>query len=176
MSAPNSTIEKSYRVAIGALAAAASLALLYYGRLFFITVVVAFIIAFLLEPVVRLFMRIRVPRGLASFLACALWLTMLYLAGVGAYLQAQAFLEDAPLYGERLNQIVEGAATRMEAFENNVYKNLVPRRFQDRAPLPAPIAIAVALALMLLATPFTMAGTTRRALVLPNWPPAFRPT
>ncbi|MFM2124653.1 MAG: hypothetical protein RL328_1104 [Acidobacteriota bacterium] len=139
MRAPNSTIEKSYRVAFGALAAGASLALLYYGRLFFITVIVAFIIAFLLEPVVKLFMRIRVPRGLASFLACALWLTMLYLAGVGAFLQIQAFLEDAPLYGERLNQIVEGAATRMESFENNVYKNLVPRRFQDRVPAAVPV-------------------------------------
>jgi predicted PurR-regulated permease PerM len=70
--APSSSTEKSYRFATGALAAGACVALLYYGRVFFITVIVAFIIAFLLEPVVRLFMRMRVPRGLASFLACAL--------------------------------------------------------------------------------------------------------
>jgi predicted PurR-regulated permease PerM len=141
--APSSTIEKSYRLAIGTLAAGASVALLYYGRVFFITVIVAFIIAFLLEPLVGLFMRIKVPRGLASFLACALWLTALYLVGLGIFVQGQAFLADAPRYGERLNQIVEGAAGRVEAFENNVYKNLVPRRFQDRDLLPAPVTPAV---------------------------------
>ena len=141
MYAPSSTTEKSYRVAIGALGAGASVALLYYGRVFFITVIIAFIIAFLLEPLVRLFMRIRIPRGLASFLACALWLTGLYLAGLGVYIQAESFAGDLPVYGERLNQIVEGAAIRVESFQNNVYKNIVPRRFQDRVPVAPPIAV-----------------------------------
>lgn len=138
MYAPSSTSEKSYRFATSALAAGACVALLYYGRVFFITVIVAFIIAFLLEPVVRLFMRMRVPRGLASFLACALWLTSLYLAGLGVYVQAQSFVDDLPVYGERLNQIVEGAAIQVEGFQENVYKNLVPRRFQERVPVAVP--------------------------------------
>ena len=142
MYAPTSVTEKGYRLAIGTLAAGAGVALLYYGRVLFITVIIAFIIAFLLEPVVRIFMRIKIPRGLASFLACSLWLLCLYLAGVGVYIQAKEFLDDAPVYGARINQIVEGAAVRMETFENNVYKNLVPKRFQDRdataTPAPAP--------------------------------------
>jgi predicted PurR-regulated permease PerM len=137
--APTSVTEKGYRLAIGTLAAGAGVALLYYGRVLFITVIIAFIIAFLLEPVVRLFMRIKIPRGLASFLACSLWLLCLYLAGVGVYIQAKDFLDDAPIYGSRLNQIVEGAAVRMETFENNVYKNLVPKRFQDRDPTANPV-------------------------------------
>ncbi|MEO8099921.1 MAG: AI-2E family transporter [Acidobacteriota bacterium] len=127
-------------MAIGALAAGASVALLYYGRVFFITVIIAFIIAFLLEPLVRLFMRIRVPRGVASFLACALWLSCLYLAGLGIFTQAQNFAADLPAYGERINQLVEGAATRAESFERNFYKNLMPRRFQEQALTPAPLA------------------------------------
>ncbi|MEI9814838.1 MAG: AI-2E family transporter [Acidobacteriota bacterium] len=117
----------------------ASVALLYVGRVFFITVIIAFIIAFLLEPVVELFMRMRVPRGLASFLACSMCVLSLYLIASGVYIQAQAFLADAPRYGERLNQLVEGAAVRVENFENNVYKNLVPKRFQDHAITPTPI-------------------------------------
>lgn len=146
MYAPTSAAEKGYRLAIGTLAVGASVALLYYGRVLFITVIIAFIIAFLLEPLVRLFMRIKIPRGLGSFLACSLWLSCLYLVGLGVYIQAQAFLADAPVYGARINQIVEGAAVRMENFENNVYKNLVPKRFQDRdfaqvpATPPAPAA------------------------------------
>lgn len=142
MHAPTSVAEKGYRLAIGTLAAGASVALLYYGRVLFITVIIAFIIAFLLEPIVRLFMRIKIPRGLASFLACALWLLCLYLAGVGVYIQGREFLDDAPIYGARINQIVEGAAARIETFENNVYKNLVPKRFQgpDAIPVPRPAA------------------------------------
>ncbi|MEO5926326.1 MAG: AI-2E family transporter [Bryobacteraceae bacterium] len=138
MYAPSSSAEKGTRFAIGTLAVGATVALLYYGRVFFITVVIAFIIAFLLEPVVGLLMRMRVPRGLASFLACALWLSGLYLAGLGVFIQAQSFAGDIPVYGERLNQIVEGAAVRVEGFQQNVYKNLVPRRFQQQGPV-APV-------------------------------------
>jgi predicted PurR-regulated permease PerM len=127
---------------MGALAAGASVALLYYGRVFFVTVIIAFIIAFLLEPLVLLFMRLRAPRGVASFLACALWLTMLYMAGLGIYIQAQKFAVELPVYGERLNQLVDGAATRAESFQNNIYKTLVPRRFQDQPILPPAAAVA----------------------------------
>jgi len=141
--APSTTSEKSVRFATTALGAGACVALLYYGRVFFITVIIAFIIAFLLEPVVSLFMRMKVPRGLASFLACALWLTSLYLTGLGIYVQGQTFAVDLPAYGERLNQIVEGAAVRVEGFQENVYKNIVPKRFQDRVPVAAPPVAAV---------------------------------
>ena len=42
-------------------------AILYYGRVFFITWLAALTIAFILEPFVALLMRIRFPRSLASF-------------------------------------------------------------------------------------------------------------
>lgn len=138
MYVPSSTAERSYRLALAALAVAATLALLYYGRVFFVTVIIAFIIAFLLEPLVLLLMRIRVPRGLASFLACSLWLVSLYFIGLGVFMQASALMADLPAYGERINLIVENGATRVEAFERNVYRNLVPKRFQDQLPAPAP--------------------------------------
>ena len=57
---------------IGILAAGAAVALLYYGRVFFITVIIATIIAFLLEPMVEFFMKLRFPRGLASFVVCSI--------------------------------------------------------------------------------------------------------
>jgi predicted PurR-regulated permease PerM len=43
---------------------------------------------------------------------------------------------DLPAYGERINTLVEGAATRIEVLERNVYRTLVPRRFQDQVPVP----------------------------------------
>jgi len=44
------------------LAFAASIAVLYYGRVFLITVVIAVIIAFLLDPIVTAFVKLRLPR------------------------------------------------------------------------------------------------------------------
>ncbi len=136
MYAPVSTSERTYRIALGTLGAGACVALLYYGRVFFITVIIAFIIAFLLDPMVRLFMRVRVPRGLASFLVCSLWLLGLYFIGVGLYSQGQSIMEDLPAYGERINDLVEGAATRLESVERNVFQTLIPRRFQDSSLNP----------------------------------------
>src|ERR1700730_5303161 len=44
------TSQKSLQVGVGILAAAAAIALLYYGRVFLITVIIAAMIAFLLDP------------------------------------------------------------------------------------------------------------------------------
>jgi predicted PurR-regulated permease PerM len=134
----STSAERTYRVAITILATAGGVALLYYGQVFFITVIIAFMIAFLLEPGVRLLMKIRMPRGLASFLVCALWLGCLYFAGLGLYIEALAMADDLPAYGARINQIVDSAAIRVEGFETNVYRTLVPRRFQDQDAVPQP--------------------------------------
>lgn len=138
MVSQSTSAEKTYRVAISILAAAGGVALLYYGQVFFITVIIAFMIAFLLEPAVRILMRIHMPRGLASFLVCALWLGCLYFAGLGLYTEVVAMTDDLPAYGARINQIVDSAAVRVEGFEQNVYRTLVPKRFQDQDAVPPP--------------------------------------
>lgn len=138
MVSQSTSAERTYRVAITILATAGSVALLYYGQVFFITVIIAFMIAFLLEPVVRIFMKIRMPRGLASFLVCALWLGCLYFAGLGLYVEGTAMIEDLPAYGARINQLVESAAVRVDGFEKNVYQTLVPRRFQNQEAVSQP--------------------------------------
>ncbi len=132
----STSAERTYRVAVTILATAGSVALLYYGQVFFITIIIAFMIAFLLEPAVRLLMKIRMPRGLASFVVCALWLGCIYLAALGLYTEGLAMADDLPAYGARINQIVDSAAIRVEGFETNVYRTLVPRRFQDQDALP----------------------------------------
>jgi predicted PurR-regulated permease PerM len=83
-------------MALGVLAFAAAVTLFYFGRIFFITVIIASIIAFLLDPVVLLFMRLRLPRGVASFLVCSIALMGLYLAGLGLYTQSLAMVGDLP--------------------------------------------------------------------------------
>ncbi|MFN7651415.1 MAG: hypothetical protein ACK5UT_28330 [Acidobacteriota bacterium] len=52
-------------------------ALLYLGRLLLVTLLVGVFIAFILEPLVQFFMRLRLPRGFASFLVCGLALLVM---------------------------------------------------------------------------------------------------
>jgi len=133
----NTSTQKSLRLGVGILAAAAAIGLLYFGRVFFITVIIAAMIAFLLDPLVVFFMKLRMPRGLASFLVCSIALVVLYLAGLGLYLQSQQIADDLPAYGARINEMVDSVALRMEKIENGIYRSLVPRRLQpqsDAAP------------------------------------------
>jgi predicted PurR-regulated permease PerM len=138
--APSTSSQNSLRVGIGILAAGAAVALLYYGRVFFITIIIATMIAFLLEPMVEFFMKLRFPRGLASFVVCSIALVFLYIAGLGVYTEAMAMMDDLPAYGARINELVDGVSNRMEHFQESVYRTMVPRRFQDDAiePPPAP--------------------------------------
>ena len=70
------------------------IAILYFGRVFFITSLFAMIIAFILEPFVALLMRIRFPRSLASFVVCTIALLFVYVIGMGAYSQVSAIYGD----------------------------------------------------------------------------------
>jgi predicted PurR-regulated permease PerM len=131
--------QRSFRLGLGILATAAAIAMLYFGRVFFITVIIASMIAFLLEPLVGLFMKLRFPRGLASFVVCSMALAGLYLAGLGLYTEALSMVDDLPAYGASLNELVDNAAGRLELFENNIYNTVVPKRFHDGGlPVPAP--------------------------------------
>jgi predicted PurR-regulated permease PerM len=116
---------------VGILALGVVVALLYFGRVFFVTVIIAAIISFLLDPAVLFFMKLKMPRGLASFVVCSLGLMFLYLAGLGIYTEGLAMLNDLPAYGERINALVDGATGRMDNIEKSMYRELMPKRFQE---------------------------------------------
>jgi len=118
--------------------------MLYYGRVFFVTIIIASMIAFLLDPLVVMFMRIRLPRGVASFTVCSIGLIFLYFAGLGLYTETLVIAADLPAYGERINDLVENAAVRVDHFEQSVYRTLVPKRFQETMPPPPEIPAATA--------------------------------
>ncbi len=116
---------------VGILALGVAIALLYYGRVFLVTVIIAAIISFLLDPAVLFFMKLKMPRGLASFVVCSLGLMFLYFAGLGIYTEGLAMLNDLPAYGERINALVDGATGRIDDLEKSMYRTLMPKRFQE---------------------------------------------
>lgn len=111
-------------------------AALYWGRLFFITLVSAVLLAFMLEPLVKFFGRFHIPRGVASFLACSLLLVGLYLAGLGAWSQISVLMEDLPTYSKRINELVDSVASKVEKWEKNATELFVPARLRGE-PQPA---------------------------------------
>jgi predicted PurR-regulated permease PerM len=111
-----------------------AIALLYYGRAFCITLVVSVILAFLLEPFVVLVMRLRIPRGASSFIVCCVALLALYTIGFTIVSQLADFSDDLPYYSRRVNELVDSVADRLQRVEENIYKLVVPKRFQAVEP------------------------------------------
>src|SRR5580692_8008092 len=91
---PKLPVQRQAQAGVTILAVAASVALLYFGRVFFITMVVAITIAFLLDPVVTAFVKLRLPRAVASFIVCSSGLLILYLLGLGLYTQFSGFVDE----------------------------------------------------------------------------------
>jgi predicted PurR-regulated permease PerM len=118
------------------LAIAATVALLYYGRVFFITIVVAITIAFLLDPLVTPFLKLRMPRAVASFIVCTVALLVLYLLGLGVYTQISGLVAELPTFSQRMNELVDNVSTRADEVEKRTFEVLIPKRFQAVAPPP----------------------------------------
>ena len=127
----NSTTEaarEARRLAPLIVAMGVIIAILYFGRVLFITSIVAVTIAFILEPFVGLLMRMHLPRSLASFLVCTVALLLLYVCGLGAYSQLAGLYEDLPTYGQRIGDMVDGVQQRISNLEEQTYRMLVPAR------------------------------------------------
>jgi len=120
---------------------AAIVALLYFGRVFFITIVIAVTIAFLLDPLLPPFLKLRMPRAVAAFIVCTFALLILYLFGLGLYTQVSGFTQELPTFSQRMNQLVDNVAARMDDIEKRTYQVMIPKRFQEQPPpagVPAP--------------------------------------
>ncbi len=138
LSKPLRAAEQEVRTVAGPLVAlGAVIAILYYGRVFFITSLVAVMLAFILEPFVTLLVRIRFPRSLASFVVCAAALSMLYLMGLGAYSQLSGLTEELPKYSQRIGELVEGITEKVEGLEQRTYQLVAPAR-KPQPPPPEP--------------------------------------
>ena len=124
------------QTSVTVLAVAASIALLYFGHIFFITMVIAVIIAFLLDPVVTFFVKLRLPRAVASFIVCSTALLLLYLMGLGLYTELSGFAEELPTYSQRMNDMVDSVATRVDQFEKRTYQVLSPETIPGDSTSP----------------------------------------
>jgi predicted PurR-regulated permease PerM len=130
--APAAPARKLTNTSLTVLALAAVIALLYVGRALCITLVVSIITAFILDPFVVGVMRLRLPRGVASFIVCAVALILLYLIGLGLYTELAGFTDELPIYSQRASDLVDSVSDRLDRMEQNAYKVLLPKRLQEK--------------------------------------------
>jgi predicted PurR-regulated permease PerM len=118
-------------VSVRLIATACVIAMLYFGRAFFVTLISAVIITFILQPFVIGFMSWRLPRSIASFLVCAMFILLVYFAGLGLVTQASGLVDDLPGYGQRIGELIEGAADRLSDVERSM-SQMMPKKLQDQ--------------------------------------------
>lgn len=122
-------------VSIRIIAFAAFSAICYFGATVIITVVLAIMAAYLLDPLVVQLRRLRIPRGLAittSLLVAGLVLGSL----VGLFLErAQDFSQNLPKYSKRIQKVSYDIRKRILAFEKkseDIGKTILPTAPQQK--------------------------------------------
>ena len=104
--------------------------LLYLGRVFFITLISAILLAFILDPIVNRLMRFRIPRSAASFLACTFMLGVIYLLGLGLWTQVVGLWDDLPTYSRQVTKIVDSATQHGSGYGRFINDLLVPNHLR----------------------------------------------
>ncbi len=139
LSNPLRAAEREARnIALPLIALGVVIAILYFGRVVFITSLVAVMLAFILEPFVTLLVRVRFPRSLASFVVCAAGLAVVYLIGLGAYSQFSGLIEEMPKYSQRVGDLVEGVSAKVSGLEQHTYELVMPAHKLPAPPPPDP--------------------------------------
>lgn len=133
---PPQPSQRTLSTATSLIAVAAAILLLYYGRDFFVTLIVSSVLAFILDPAVLLVMKLRIPRAAATAIAIVIALALAYLAAIAAWTQISGLAEDLPSYTERLGDVWNKANDRLDQFEKQTMDALVPKSLRPAPEVP----------------------------------------
>jgi len=126
------TSDRAVSLAISVIALAATVALLYFGKDFFITMIVAAVFAFILDPLVILVMKLRVPRAAATGIVIVVALMLVYLLSLVIWTQLITLSEDLPTYSSRINELVDKANDKLDDFEKKTVDTVVPSSLRQQ--------------------------------------------
>jgi predicted PurR-regulated permease PerM len=120
------TPDKVVSLALSVIAFAAAVALLYFGKDFFITMIISAVFAFILDPLVILVMKLRVPRAAATGIVILVALVAVYLLSVVIWTQLVTLSEDLPTYSSRIAELVDKANDKLDEYEKKSIDLVVP--------------------------------------------------
>jgi predicted PurR-regulated permease PerM len=93
------------------------LAVCYVAKLILITLLVSILLAFMLDPLVSLLERIRIPRAAGGFLAVLVLLAAIYGGSYFLYGRAVSFVHELPKYSQKIRGLVAHVRQQTSDFE-----------------------------------------------------------
>lgn len=128
--------EHMHGYALPVIAAGVLLAILYFGRVVFITSTIAIIIALILEPFVGLLVKLRLPRAISTFVVCLIGILVLYFAGLAGWNQLSNLASDVPAFRDNLSGLISRVSSRIQQAEDTASRLLVPEKKRELPPPP----------------------------------------
>ena len=125
--------QKAAEAGVSLIGLAALIALLYYGRPFFVALIISAMFGFILDPVVELVMQLRLPRPAAAAVVILVAVLAVYVFGLVLWRQLAHLSEDLPAYSTRMNELYDKASDSVEGLTHNMAEGLVPRRMRGQA-------------------------------------------
>ena len=110
-------------VSLKLLAVALTLTFLYFAASVLITLLLAILLAYFLDPVVEFLERMRMPRTLASMITVLLLIGVLGAVGYGLYSRTSDFAANWPKYSGTLRKAVNSVETKLNGIERQVSEN-----------------------------------------------------
>src|ERR1700730_10454016 len=107
-------------VSLKLLAVALTLTFLYFAASVLITLLLAILLAYFLDPVVEFLERMRMPRTLASMITVLLLIGVLGAVGYGLYSRTSDFAANWPKYSGTLRKAVNSVETKLNGIERQV--------------------------------------------------------
>ncbi len=132
LSVPPASSSRFVQLGTSLIALATTIALLYYGRDFFVTLIIAIVLAFILDPAVLLVMKLRLPRAAATPIVIGIAFVGIYFVSALVWSQAATLAEDLPTYTSRLNELVDTTSTRLDDIEKKTIAIVVPKSLRQQ--------------------------------------------
>jgi predicted PurR-regulated permease PerM len=110
-------------------------AICYFAKRVLVTIFTSILIAFILEPVVRTFARIRIPRTVGSALAVLLVLAMMYGLSYFFYQRAVDFAHQLPKMSGEIKKVIGKYQQNAAAIRNSA-QNVIPEKPENRNAVP----------------------------------------
>jgi predicted PurR-regulated permease PerM len=120
-------------------AAVAVIGLIYLLKLVMITTLTGILLAFILEPLVELLSRIRVPRGAGALIAVTLMLALWGALGYFFYNRAVDFATELPKYSGKIRETVSKIRHQTTRIEETTRSVVHPEQDGKKKPVPVEV-------------------------------------
>ena len=114
------------------------LAICYVAKLILVTLLVSILLAFMLEPLVNLLEKVRLPRSAGAFLAVLLMLALMYAGSYFLYGKAMSFVHELPKYSDRIRSHLAHFRQQTTELEKTT-QQVFPEDKSGKKPMPVKV-------------------------------------